>query len=111
MKIKEIISKRYIEQGMEDRLGDCYRSSGRYVTNNQNAILVHGTINGVRFTGKDFDNPHAWIEEGDEVYDPVWDKRFPQELYYGMMRAKVQKKYDWEAASIAMVRSGHWGPW
>ncbi len=97
---------------MINRLGDCYRLSGRYVMDNQEkAILIHGTINGVRFTGKDFDNPHAWVEEGNEVYDPVWGKRFSKDVYYDMMRVNVNKKYNWEEVAIAMLRADNWGPW
>lgn len=55
------------------RLGQCYVLSGRYVMDHQESILVHGSINGRRWTGKDFDNPHAWVEDGDEIYDPVWN--------------------------------------
>lgn len=98
-------------QSMGDRLGQCYVLSGRYMIGNDNATLVHGTINGIRWTGKDIDNPHAWIEENGEVYDPVWEKRFPQEYYYDIMQAKVIEKYDSEQSSINMLRYGHWGPW
>jgi hypothetical protein len=96
---------------MKDRLGQCYVLSGRYVMDHPEAILVHGSINGIRWTGKDFDNPHAWIEEGDEAYDPVWDLRLPKEAYYGMMQAKVIKKYNQEETMLTMVRSKNWGPW
>ena len=98
-------------QPCSPRLGQCYVLSGRYVLNNSNAILVHGTINGIRFTGKDFDNLHAWVEEGDEVFDPVLDKRFPKDMYYEVMNAKSHKKYDQEKMMVIMLREGHWGPW
>jgi len=98
-------------QSFPDRLGQCYVLSGRYILGNDNAILVHGTINGIRWTGKDFNNPHAWIEENGEVYDPVMDWRLPIDAYYGMMQAKPLKKYDSEQASINMLNYNHWGPW
>ena len=78
------------------RLGDCYRLSGRYVLDNKNGILIHGTINGQRWTGQDLDNPHAWVEYDGKVFDPVWDQEFPQEVYYGIMQAKPQHRYNWE---------------
>lgn len=108
---EEEVEESRMKEAIEERLGDCYRLAGRYVMDHPEAILVHGTINGVRFTGKDFDNPHAWIEEGEEVYDLVWDKRFPKEVYYGMMQVKVNKKYDWDEMSEAIFKAKDWGPW
>ncbi len=93
------------------RLGLCYKLSGKHVMNNQNVILTHGSINGRAWTGKDIDNPHAWVEEGNEVYDPVWDKRFPKEVYYQVMNAKVIKKYEYFEMAKLMLRNEHWGPW
>ncbi len=101
----------YKKAQLGDRLGQCYVLSGRYVMDNQNAILVHGSINGRRFTGKDFDNPHAWVEEGNEVYDPVWDQRLPKEAYYGIMNAKSIKQYNYEEMAKLMLRNENWGPW
>lgn len=105
------LREKYIEGAMKDRIGDCYRMAGRYVMDNDNAILVHGTINGIRFTGKDVDNPHAWVEEGNEVFDPVWDQRFPKEAYYEIAGAKPIKSYNLDQAAAEMLKSEHWGPW
>lgn len=100
-----------IREDLGDRLGRCYELSGRYVLDNHDAILVHGSVNGIRMTGKDRDNPHAWVEEGDEVFDPVMDQRIPKEAYYGMMQAKVVKKYEWDEMAKTMLKAAHWGPW
>ncbi len=95
----------------KEKLGQCFVLSGRYVLNNSDAILVHGTINGFRFTGKDFDNLHAWVEEKDEVFDPVWDKRFPKDLYNEIMNVTIHKKYNQEEMLKIMLQHGNWGPW
>lgn len=99
------------QNSFQGRLGDCYRLSGKYVIDNQKGTLVHGTINGRRWTGKDFNNPHAWVEYDNKVFDPVWDQEFPQEVYYAIMKAKPQQKYNWEEMSKFMLRNSHWGPW
>jgi hypothetical protein len=99
------------DKGFEKRVGDCYRLAGRYVLDRHDAILVHGTINGRRWTGIDFDNPHAWVEEGDECFDPVSEWRLPKEAFYELMQAQIHKKYTWEEAAKLMCRNKHWGPW
>jgi hypothetical protein len=92
------------------RLGQCYTLSGRYAKDHEDALLVHGIINGRRW-GVDKDNPHAWIEEGEEVYDLVMDLRLPKELYYEIMNARALYKFDHEQVCIQMLKTGHWGPW
>lgn len=101
------------ESTFKSRLGQCYVLSGRYVFNHpeENLLLVHGTINGRNWTGKDFDNPHAWVEDDDEVYDPVWEKRFPKEVYYQLMNAKAHHKYTFKQVCQITSKKKHWGPW
>jgi len=96
---------------MKERLGKCYQLAGRYALDHPNSTLIHGTINGIKFTGIDFDNPHAWIEEGEEAYDLVLDYRLPKEVYYKLMQAKVIKKYNHNAMKKMILKTTFWGPW
>ena len=101
------------KDAFKSRLGHCYELAGRYVFNHfdEGILLVHGTINGRRWTGLDKDNPHAWVEEEDDVYDLVWDKRFPKQLYYEVMNAKADKKYNFKELCQIVGKKKHWGPW
>jgi hypothetical protein len=98
-------------KGFKQRVGKCYMLTGRYVMDHPDAILVHGTINGMRFTGKNFDNPHAWIEEGDNVKDLVLDQQLPRDIYYEVFGAKPVKKYTSDEARLIMIQTGNFGPW
>ncbi len=103
-----------VKEGIKNRLGQCYVLAGHCVCvidDHPNAMLVHGTINGKFFTGIDFDNPHAWVEENGEVFDPVWNRWFSKETYYLLVNAKVISTYDHEAALKNMFVFEHWGPW
>ena len=92
------------------RLGKCYELSGRYVSEHPNAILVHGKIYN-RWTKGYPSVDHAWVEEGNEVFDPVWGKRLPLFFYYELFNAEVHKKYSYEEVLKKMLREGNWGPW
>ena len=101
----------YKKADLTNNLGRCYELSSKYVQNHPDAILAHGTINGRRFTGKDFDNLHAWVEEGNRVIDIVWGKEFEKQVYYELMNAKVIETYDHEQVLINILKYKHWGPW
>lgn len=101
------------ESTFQSRLGQCYVLSGRYIFNHpdEGLLLVHGTINGRRWTGKDLNNPHAWIEDGEEVFDPVLDKKMPKEMYYELMNAVPDHKYTFKQVCKITAKNKHWGPW
>jgi hypothetical protein len=99
------------ESGLKDRIGQCYQLAGGYVIDHPNAILVHGTFNGVRFTRIYFDNNHAWVEENGEVFDPVMDCRFPKEDYYELFHATIQAKYTHDEVCHLTLQTEHWGTW
>lgn len=100
---------------LEGRLGRCYELAGRYVSQKPGAQLVHGHIfnpfnrNG---EGKGFaDIDHAWVEEGNQVFDPVMDKRWPKDVYYGLFQATEQGRFNYEQVLKMMLQHRHWGPW
>ena len=101
------MNKNKLTEEMKDRLGQCYTLAGRYVLAHPDAILVHGAINGRRWGIQQEDNPHAWVEEGDEVYDLVWDQRFPKDAYYSMMQAIESIQWNkWERQCLKQSIGG-----
>lgn len=106
----------YKKSQMEDRLGECYILSGRYVMSNPDSVLIHGSVNG---------NNHAWVEmtknipdntTGNEyslatVFDPVLGEEYPKEYYYKQLNAQVIKQYSSGEVMKTMMRYNHWGPW
>jgi hypothetical protein len=106
----------YKKAQLEDRLGQCYVLSGRYVMSHPEAVLIHGSVNG---------NNHAWVETsksipdettGQEyqieiVFDPVLEVEYPKEYYYKKLNALVAKQYSQEEVMKTMMQYNHWGPW
>ena len=106
----------YKKTQIEDRLGECYTLSGRYVLDHPDAVLIHGSVNG---------NKHSWVETTttipdnttgkgykiEIVFDPVLEKEYPKEYYYKELNAKVIKKYSHEEVIKTMLQYNHWGPW
>jgi len=92
------------------RLGLCYELSGRYVSNHTNAILVHGRLTNPFGKGHT-ELDHGWVEEGNEIFDPVMDKVWPKEVYESLFKTKVYKKYSFEEVLKMILRHKNWGPW
>lgn len=92
------------------RLGQCYELAGRYVTDHPDSVLVHGKL--VNRFSKGFPEiEHAWVEEGDEIFDPVMDRRFSKDLYEQLFNVTVYHKYTFEEVLKMTLRHKHWGPW
>jgi hypothetical protein len=73
----------------------------------ENTVVVHGKITNVE--GKQFG--HAWIEEGDEVFDPTTEIRMPKHEYYELLDAEVENRYSPNHAMVNLARVGKHGPW
>lgn len=100
---------------LQGRLGRCYELAGRYVSSKPGAILVHGHIfnpfnrNG---DGKGFgDIDHAWVEEGGRIFDPVMDKWWAKDVYYGLFSVQEYARYEYEQVLKMTLQNRHWGPW
>jgi len=93
------------------RVGRCYELSGRYVSEHPAAILVHGHIKNPFNRGVLLEVDHAWVEEGDDVYDPVMDKRWPKIVYDRLFDVQVYKKYTAPEVWKMSLQHGHWGTW
>jgi hypothetical protein len=92
------------------RLGKCYLLSGRYVSTHPQSVLVHGTLTNPSTRGYAL-LPHAWVLEGDEVFDPVMDVRWPKIAYYSLYKAKEDRTYTHDEVLAITNRTGTWGPW
>ena len=102
--------KHNISESVKQKLGKCYELSGRYVCGHPEAILVHGYLVNKFTIGLRKIN-HAWVEEGDEVFDPVMGKRFPKAVYDGIFQPIPKKRYSFDDVIRLTNKSGNWGPW
>jgi carbohydrate-selective porin OprB len=93
---------------MNERLGQCYILSYRYVMTHNNYTLVHGYITSLDKL-KTID--HAWVEKNDKVYDPVMDKEYPKIVYYALFSAESDKTYTSKETLRMGVEFETYGPW
>jgi hypothetical protein len=92
------------------RLGRCYELAGRYVSVHPKSILVHGKITNPFAKGLP-EVEHAWIEIGNEIFDPVMDLTWPKNVYEDFFKAKIYKKYTYKETMQITDKTGNWGPW
>jgi hypothetical protein len=95
------------------RLGRCYELSGRYLLDNPNTNLVHGSIQGMG-------QPrikHAWVETlGTDgrltgIFEPISNAIQHPGAYGLFFNAHVDKRYPQKEALAHMVKKRHFGPW
>jgi hypothetical protein len=92
------------------RVGRCYELAGRYVSENPEATLVHGRLVNPFAKGlKELD--HAWVEEGNQIFDPVMDRWWPKDLYKAVFQAKEYQRYSHTDVLNSSLKHEHWGPW
>lgn len=93
---------------MDDRLGRCYELSGRYVMNNVDTNLVHGTIQGA---GKPRIS-HAWVilSNGDR-FDPVTEISLPKDAFDRFYNSTEDVVYGQDEVFRMLAKNRHWGPW
>ena len=110
IKLRTLISEVKKKEKISSRLERCYELSGRYMYSYADSILVHGHL--INPFGKGLKEiNHAWIEDGNEVFDPVMDMSWPKEVYESLFKAKVDKKYSSDEMLKKINETGHWGPW
>ena len=93
-------------------VGDCYPTAGRYVMDNHDSVLVHGTVTGQGpIEGQRIG--HAWCEVGGVVIDRSNgnDILMSRDRYYEIGEIIDPVKYTHEEAISMMVDTGHFGPW
>jgi hypothetical protein len=54
---------------------------------------------------------HAWLEDGDTVYDPMQRGFFPKLDYYAINHVSRTVHYNVKTALDHSLRSGHFGAW
>ncbi|KKN08921.1 hypothetical protein LCGC14_1051750 [marine sediment metagenome] len=100
------------------RLGQCYQLAGEYAIEDENRILVHGTIQRDPYP----DNPHAWVEweEWDDengwddcwmVWEPISKDILPRPVFYALFGAREHDRYDTDTQWGWMEETRNWGPW
>ena len=105
------------EDSMKSRLGKCYVLSGRYVMDNPEWDLVHGTITQQNGSGKTI--KHAWAEKVETVdrykirwvFDPVWGNKMPWDAYVKFVGAEEEKRYTSGEMIEIILKQKNWGPW
>jgi len=106
--LKELISKKYASEDDIYLPGHCFKNSYKYIKNNPDWVLVHGTV--VKpLDGKRID--HAWCEKDDLVYDPTQNLHCSKEKYVSFLDAVVNNVYDQEQAMINSIKYRSYGPW
>lgn len=94
----------------KSRVGKCYELAGQYVSDHPDSVLVHGKLINPSSKGLS-EIEHAWVEEGDEVFDPVLDKRFPKNIYNSLFKTEEHKRYSFEEVLKMTLTHKDWGPW
>ena len=91
--------------------GLCYTAALGWVRENEDWVLVHGTVLSEK-VGKRIE--HAWCERGELVVDlamPVGSRIFERDRYYRVVRPEVSKKYSADDALLLAIKNRHDGPW
>ena len=92
------------------RAGRCYELAGSALhALDRGARLVHGVINDPHCPGADI--PHAWIECGNEVWEPVRDQWMTAETFTRLFRPEVGHRYSVKEAANLLLERRHLGVW
>jgi hypothetical protein len=89
------------------RLGRCYELSGSYAMMHDDAVLVHGSIQG----GGNPRIGHGWVEHKGEIYEPISNQMWHPIVFKAMFKSQVDAKYTSSEWKSKAVSTGHWGPW
>lgn len=54
---------------------------------------------------------HAWVGEGDEVFDISMGGRYSVEEYERVFNVSHLKKYNHQELKDMVAKHGDWGPW
>ena len=101
------------------RGGRCYELAHKSLFDMQNPggwRLAHGEVD---CYDPALDSPrmgHAWLETGDEVFDPVANEYLSRDYYYSLghvanVRRYTVKEAAKEAALLIAASEYPWGPW
>lgn len=97
------------------RLGRCYELAAKALCFDRafsdGAVLVHGMV-----TSPFPDTPlqtidHAWVEDGDRLWDPTLNRFYARADYYSRFDAVAVDRYTLVEAAKQTAKHGHWGYW
>ena len=92
------------------RAGRCYQLAGGALhALGRGARLIHGVIHDPVVTSAHI--PHAWIERGNEVWEPVRDQWMTAETFTRLFRPEVGHRYSAKEAAKLLLERRHWGVW
>jgi hypothetical protein len=89
------------------RLGRCYELAGKFSMDNPQAILVHGSIEGMGMPRL----KHAFCVTKEGVWEPITNEVWPLQSFISFFSPHIDYTYGQKQAMGAMVLSGHFGPW
>jgi hypothetical protein len=86
-------------------LGKGFAKAYKYVRGHADvgARLVHGTVRDGR--------AYAWVEIGDVVFDPAYQRFYAADSWYAVIGAQKQAEYTRGEAIERVDDEGHTGPW
>lgn len=96
---------------IRERVGYCYKLARRevlYAKPDSPEIIVHGTLRNPQNRNQNIG--HAWVEENEQVFDPVLDLIWPKDAYYRFFNAKAEQGYTVAEAKKLIYETGHFGP-
>ena len=87
--------------------GDCFRIANRFVMDQDEGELVHGTIFS---SGKRIQ--HAWVDLGTGyIWEPITGSYIPEDFWIENYSAQEEARYSPEEAAVMAVRTMNFGPW
>lgn len=94
------------------RTGDCYDAAMKLVIEEPTLTLCHGIVAG-RGPLKGFWIGHAWVEDGDVVFDFSNGNQviLRKEVYYALGKISTVVRYKGIESNKTMLKTGHCGPW
>jgi len=89
--------------------GHCFKNVQDYLLDNDlpNALIVHGFV--TNNVGKTIE--HAWIEDGDTIYDPTTGISTKKEKFKELLNPTKEIKYTFSEAMKLRFKTKNHGPW
>lgn len=94
-----------------ERLGRCYELAHKQLYAHSAATLVHGVIRDTHLSGLGAVILHAWLEIGDESWEPITQLCLPSDVFMRLFDAEIIHRYSIREATLHALETGHYGPW
>ena len=98
------------------RQGRCYELAGQWMLghgkrDDTETKLVHGVVHSCITGVANPDVNHAWIVQGDKVWEPTRDLWWDKYSFYETFRAEDWATYTHQEMCKIIHDTEHWGPW